>query len=58
LLHNSHYYHVAEKEFKSRGIEMDNLRINLDKMMKQKEKSVTGLTAGVEMLMRKNKVNL
>jgi hypothetical protein len=27
-------------------------------MMKQKEKSVNGLTAGVEMLMKKNKVLL
>ena len=37
---------------------VDNLKVNLKQMMKQKEKSVTGLTAGVEMLMKKNKVSL
>ncbi|KAI8891961.1 hypothetical protein BC833DRAFT_612962 [Globomyces pollinis-pini] len=57
LLHNSHYYHVASHEFKNRGINYDNLSVNLDQMMKQKEKSVTGLTAGVEMLMKKNKID-
>lgn len=57
LLHNSHYYHVAKEEFKTRGIEVDNLKVNLKQMMKQKEKSVTGLTAGVEMLMKKNKID-
>jgi len=31
---------------------VDGLKINLDQMMKQKEKSVNGLTAGVEMLMK------
>ena len=57
LLHNSHYYHVAEKEFKTRGIDVDGLKVNLKQMMKQKEKSVNGLTAGVEMLMKKNKID-
>ncbi|KAJ3268399.1 dihydrolipoamide dehydrogenase precursor [Terramyces sp. JEL0728] len=57
LLHNSHYYHVAQHEFKNRGIEVDGLKINLEQLMKQKEKSVTGLTAGVEMLMKKNKAS-
>jgi dihydrolipoamide dehydrogenase len=57
LLHNSHYYHVAKKEFQARGIEMDNLKVNLGKMMEQKTKSILGLTAGVEMLMKKNKID-
>lgn len=57
LLHNSHYFHVAEKEFKARGIEMDNLKVNLAQMMEQKNKSVNSLTAGVEMLMKKNKID-
>jgi dihydrolipoamide dehydrogenase len=57
LLHNSHYYHVASHEFKERGIDVENLKVNLHQMMKQKEKSVQGLTAGVEMLMKKNKID-
>jgi pyruvate/2-oxoglutarate dehydrogenase complex dihydrolipoamide dehydrogenase (E3) component len=35
----------------------DNLRVDLGQMMKQKEKSVNGLTAGVESLMKKNKID-
>lgn len=57
LLHNSHYYHVAKHEFKTRGIQIENLKVDLPQMMKQKEKSVTGLTAGVESLMKKNKID-
>lgn len=38
-------------------VSADNLRINLPQMMKQKDKSVTGLTAGVEMLMKKNNID-
>jgi dihydrolipoamide dehydrogenase len=41
--------------FKNNKVE--NLKVNLDQMMKQKEKSVNGLTAGVEMLMKKNKID-
>lgn len=37
--------------------QVDNVRVNLDQMMKQKEKSINGLTAGVEMLMKKNKID-
>ena len=59
---------MAQHEFKTRGIEgfsfsptflcsVDNLKVNLKQMMKQKEKSVNGLTAGVEMLMKKNKID-
>ncbi|KAJ3223681.1 dihydrolipoamide dehydrogenase precursor [Chytriomyces hyalinus] len=57
LLHNSHLYHVAHDEFKNRGIEVTGLKVNLQQMMKQKEKSVTGLTRGVEFLLKKNKAD-
>ncbi|KAI8840473.1 hypothetical protein BJ741DRAFT_597423 [Chytriomyces cf. hyalinus JEL632] len=57
LLHNSHLYHVAHDEFKTRGIEVTGLKVNLQQMMKQKEKSVTGLTRGVEFLLKKNKAD-
>ncbi|KAI9329314.1 hypothetical protein BDR26DRAFT_872604 [Obelidium mucronatum] len=54
LLHNSHLYHVAHEEFGKRGIEVTGLKVNLSTMMKQKEKSVTGLTKGIEFLLKKN----
>ncbi|KAI8618848.1 hypothetical protein BC830DRAFT_1078947 [Chytriomyces sp. MP71] len=57
LLHNSHLYHVAHDEFKTRGIEVTGLKVNLAQMMKQKEKSVSGLTRGVEGLLKKNKAD-
>ncbi|KAL2913186.1 dihydrolipoamide dehydrogenase precursor [Polyrhizophydium stewartii] len=55
LLHNSHLYHLASHEFKKRGIEVTGLSINLDQMLKQKEKSVKTLTGGIESLFKKNK---
>ncbi|KAJ3329795.1 dihydrolipoamide dehydrogenase precursor [Blyttiomyces sp. JEL0837] len=55
LLHNSHLYHLAHDEFSKRGIEVSGLKLNLDKMLKSKEKSVDGLTKGVEFLLKKNK---
>ncbi|KAJ3285439.1 dihydrolipoyl dehydrogenase [Rhizoclosmatium globosum] len=57
LLHNSHLYHVAHEEFTKRGIEVTGLKVNLATMMKQKEKSVTGLTKGIEFLLKKNKAD-
>jgi dihydrolipoamide dehydrogenase len=56
LLHNSHLYHLAHSEFKQRGIIVDNVTLDLGRMMKQKEKAVTGLTAGVAHLLKQNKV--
>jgi len=57
LLHNSHLYHQAiHGDLHSRGIEFDNVRINLATLMGQKEKAVKGLTQGVAFLFKSNKV--
>ncbi|OTF76848.1 hypothetical protein BLA29_009061, partial [Euroglyphus maynei] len=57
LLHNSHYYHMAvHNEFKERGIEFDNVRLNLDVLMEQKRGAVKALTGGIAQLFKKNKV--
>uniref|UniRef100_A0A1I8I917 Dihydrolipoyl dehydrogenase n=1 Tax=Macrostomum lignano TaxID=282301 RepID=A0A1I8I917_9PLAT len=41
LLHNSHLYHQAvHNDLAARGIEFDNLRLNLDKLMEQKSNAV------------------
>ncbi|CAG2182042.1 unnamed protein product, partial [Oppiella nova] len=56
LLHNSHYYHMAlHNDFKTRGIEFDNLRLNLDTLMEQKRSAVKSLTGGIAQLFKKNK---
>merc|ERR1711953_660071 len=57
LLQNSHYFHQASgKDFKGRGIEMDNVRLNLDQVMKAKDGSVKALTGGITHLFKKNGV--
>lgn len=35
---------------------VDNVRMDIEQMLKAKESSVTSLTKGVEMLMKKNKI--
>ncbi|KAI8832715.1 hypothetical protein BC829DRAFT_448873 [Chytridium lagenaria] len=57
LLHNSHLYHMTHDEFKKRGIELEGVKLNLDTMLKAKEKSVVTLTKGVEHLLKKNKTD-
>ena len=56
LLNLSENYHKAKKDFNSQGIEISNIKLNLDKMMSNKDKSVQVLTKGVEFLFKKNKV--
>ena len=55
LLNFSENYHKA-KNFEKIGIEVGEVKLNLDKMMKNKEKAVTVLTKGIEFLFKKNKV--
>ena len=43
-------------DLKKRGIEFDNVRLNLPVLMKQKEDAVRGLTQGVAYLFKQNKV--
>ena len=53
LLNLSETYRKAKKEFNHLGIEADNIKLNLSKMMNNKNKSVTILTKGIEFLFRK-----
>lgn len=57
LLHNSHLYHQAKHDLKSRGINTGEVTIDFDVLMKNKDKAVGQLTGGIEMLFKKNKVN-
>jgi len=56
LLHSSHLFHEASKGMAAYGVEVENVRINVPKMMEQKSKAVSGLTKGIEGLFKKNKV--
>jgi len=47
---------ISAKEFSKKGIEVGDVKLNLDKMMKNKNDVVLTLTKGVEFLLKKNKV--
>lgn len=57
LLNNSHYFHMAHSgDLNSRGINVQNVTLDLDVMMGQKTNAVTSLTGGIAQLFKKNKV--
>lgn len=55
LLNNSHYLHLAQHDFKNRGIDC-TATLNLPKMMEAKASSVKALTGGIKQLFKANKV--
>jgi dihydrolipoamide dehydrogenase len=56
LLHASELYEEAGSNFDKLGIKVGSLKLDLPAMLKQKDEAVTGLTAGVDYLLKKNKV--
>ena len=55
LLNLSEEFHKVQN-LSNKGIEISEVKLNLQKMMKSKDKAVTVLTKGVEFLFKKNKV--
>ncbi len=55
LLNLSDEFHKVQN-LSNKGIEVGEVKLNLSKMMKSKDKAVTILTKGVEFLLKKNKV--
>ena len=55
-MNNSHLYHTILHDTQKRGIEVGDVKLNLQQMMKAKETSVAGLTKGIEFLFKKNNV--
>ena len=55
LLNLSENFHKV-KHFSNLGIEISTAKLNLEKMMKNKDKVVTILTKGIEFLFKKNKI--
>ena len=55
LLNFSEKFYSA-KNFSNLGIEVGKIKLNLDKVMKNKDKAVDALTKGIEFLFKKNKV--
>lgn len=48
LLHSSHLFEEANHTFKTHGINVENVTVDLPQMMMKKTSSVGGLTKGVE----------
>ncbi|VDD80770.1 unnamed protein product [Mesocestoides corti] len=57
LLNNSHYYHMCHTaDMESRGIDLGNVKLNLENMMAAKKKAVSALTGGIAHLFKANQV--
>jgi dihydrolipoamide dehydrogenase len=57
LLQSSEKYADAAKHFAEHGIKVEGLGLDVGAMMERKDKVVKGLTGGIEMLFKKNKVD-
>eukprot|EP00915_Cephaloidophora_sp_WS-2016_P007999 GHVH01011054.1.p1 GENE.GHVH01011054.1~~GHVH01011054.1.p1 ORF type:complete len:478 (+),score=89.43 GHVH01011054.1:87-1520(+) len=58
MLHSSHEFSSAQKNFKKLGLMGgDKVTVDFDKVQKNKEATVKGLTSGIEFLFKKNKVS-
>ena len=58
LLDSSEHFFQAQNHFKTHGIEFEDIKLNLEQMMKRKSKVVKKLTQGISHLMKKNKVSV
>jgi dihydrolipoamide dehydrogenase len=57
LLQSSHHYHDAKHHFSEHGIQVGEVRMDVEKMLDAKAKTVQGLTGGIEHLFKKHKVD-
>jgi dihydrolipoamide dehydrogenase len=58
LLDSSEHYHNAVENFKEHGIDIPVPKVNLPQMIKRKQDVVDQTTAGIDFLMKKNKVDV
>lgn len=58
LLDSSEHYHNAAHTFNEHGIELNDLKVNLEQMINRKTKVVEQVTGGVDFLMKKNKIDV
>ncbi|TNE51630.1 MAG: dihydrolipoyl dehydrogenase [Bacteroidetes bacterium] len=58
LLDSSEHFHNAQEKFKTHGIELKDLKVNMAQMIKRKNEVVLDNNKGVEFLMKKNKIDV
>src|SRR6056297_2152836 len=57
LLDSSEHYHNAAHNFKTHGIEPNDLQVNMEQMIKRKGEVVKSNNDGIAYLMKKNKID-
>ena len=58
LLDSTEHYHTAHEKFKTHGIDLKDLQVNMPQMIKRKSEVVLENTKGIEFLMKKNKIDV
>jgi len=58
LLDSSEHYHNAHEKFKTHGIDITGLKVNMKQMIARKSTVVEENTKGIEFLMKKNKIDV
>ena len=58
LLDSSEHFYNASNSFVKHGIELSDLKINIDRMITRKNEVVKQNTAGLKFLMKKNKIDV
>ncbi|MBL4907218.1 MAG: FAD-dependent oxidoreductase, partial [Sneathiella sp.] len=56
LLRSSELFEEVQHDFEGRGIKVGSVKLDLKTMLNQKDTTVSGLTKGIEFLLKKNKV--
>ena len=58
LLDSSEHYHNAHEKFKTHGIDIKDVKVNMPQMITRKNSVVDENTIGIEFLMKKNKIDV
>jgi len=58
LLDSTEHYHKAAHEFEAHGIKLNNLKVDMPKMIERKQGVVDANTSGIQFLMKKNKIDV
>lgn len=58
LLDSSEHFHNANHKFKTHGIELNNLKVNIKQMIGRKNEVVKQTCDGINYLMKKNKIDV
>ena len=58
LLDSSEHYHNASHTFKEHGIDLKDLKVNFKQMIERKRGVVSQTCAGIDFLMKKNKIDV